>query len=500
MKTYFFSFYFLILSFYGAAQREADTWVWGTCLFEIVDTCIAPYSNSQMNFDNDSISIITNTYFPGRFTKGTAPISDADGNLLMVFNNQVLFDAAGAVIDTFYYGDFNSMPVGINSSLFLKLNESSISYYLFYSYGISYNLSQTLQSAFDDKLLMAKVTRIDGNLLIEYKNQVVINDSIGAGGLTSCRHANGRDWWIIKSGIRKNQLKLGLLSPTGIQFTTLNTIGSNAIQHNSFNRFNAKGTKFYHYQGYSNRTLYVYDFDRCTGELTNPVEYDLKPWITSPEDYNPSCVSPDGTKYYFSRTNPDSIPFRIELIQLDLNTGVFTSINFDNGYPYLTPNNKHIVQSYDTNPFSIDPFVGLSIIYNPNENANNIIFEQGKFNIHNFGIASAMPNCANYRLGPVDGSVCDSLGINAINQVINPQYVIYPNPSHDYVTLRSNSTFSSKGTIQLFNQLGQLIANKTITESKEQQIDVSFLSPGIYFVRLLDVNNRALYNQKILKQ
>lgn len=497
MKTYFFPFYFLILSFYSAAQREADTWVWGICN-TANDTCTPPFSSSLMHFDNDSITHFSTVYFPGRFTKGTAPISDADGNLLMVFNNQVLFDAAGVVIDTFYYGDFNSMPVGINSSLFLKLNDSSISYYLFYSYGISYNLSPTLQSAFDDKLLMAKVTHTDGNLLIEYKNQVVINDSIGAGGLTSCRHANGRDWWIIKPGIRKNQLKLGLLSPTGIQFSTLNTIGSNAIQHNSYNRFNANGTKFYHYQGYPNRTLYVYDFDRCTGELTNPVEYDLKPWITSSEDYNPSCVSPDGTKYYFRRSNMELI--LTETIQLDLITGVFTSLFLDHSVPCLTPNNKHIVQGYVSNPFAVDFNPELSVIYEPNNAGLMCNFQQGVYSIPNLGFISESPNCANYRLGPVDGSVCDSLGINAINQVIKSKYVIYPNPAHDYVTLRSQSTFPSKGTIQLFNQLGQLIANKTITESKEQQIDVSFLSPGIYFVRLLDVNNRALYNQKILKQ
>jgi len=43
-----------------------------------------------------------------------------------------------------------------------------------------------------------------------------MNDTSASGDMQACRHANGRDWWLIKPGIYEDEYYVGLLSPTGI--------------------------------------------------------------------------------------------------------------------------------------------------------------------------------------------------------------------------------------------------------------------------------------------
>ncbi len=54
-----------------------------------------------------------------------------------------------------------------------------------------------------------------GGVPLGQKNQIAINDTLMP-GMAACKHANGRDWWIIAFKDNSDIVYKFLLSPTGI--------------------------------------------------------------------------------------------------------------------------------------------------------------------------------------------------------------------------------------------------------------------------------------------
>jgi hypothetical protein len=91
-------------------------------------------------------------------------------------------------------------------------------------------------------------------------------------------------------------------------------------------------------------------------------------------------------------------------------------------------------------------------------------------------------------------SVSLCTGIN--NQEKELGFSIYPNPNNGLVNIESNS-LSASATIQLVDLTGRIIFNYSITSTKEQ-LDISHLSNGIYFLSFK--NNGQSYIRKIIKE
>jgi hypothetical protein len=71
-------------------------------------------------------------------------------------------------------------------------------------------------------------------------------------------------------------------------------------------------------------------------------------------------------------------------------------------------------------------------------------------------------------------------------------FSIYPNPTNGMLTINSTSTVSK---ITVYNNLGQLL----LTSEKSNQINISSLSEGIYFVKIKDENGQT-ETKKIIKK
>ncbi len=66
----------------------------------------------------------------------------------------------------------------------------------------------------------------------------------------------------------------------------------------------------------------------------------------------------------------------------------------------------------------------------------------------------------------------------------NNTSVVYPNPAHDKLFIARNPATADEMEIGIYNITGQKIFLKTISENQKQSmLDVSTLSPGLYFVR-----------------
>jgi hypothetical protein len=73
----------------------------------------------------------------------------------------------------------------------------------------------------------------------------------------------------------------------------------------------------------------------------------------------------------------------------------------------------------------------------------------------------------------------------------------YPNPAGN--TLHIQAADHMNATAELYNMLGQLVAIQTLT-AYITDLDISKLSPGMYYMRLLSADNKVIYNTKVVKQ
>src|SRR6476620_2713060 len=61
---------------------------------------------------------------------------------------------------------------------------------------------------------------------ISDKKIVVLQDTLVWGFLTACKHANGRDWWVIAHQYYSNRYYKLLITPVGIEGPFIQDIGS----------------------------------------------------------------------------------------------------------------------------------------------------------------------------------------------------------------------------------------------------------------------------------
>ncbi|MEZ5197728.1 MAG: T9SS type A sorting domain-containing protein [Bacteroidales bacterium] len=83
-------------------------------------------------------------------------------------------------------------------------------------------------------------------------------------------------------------------------------------------------------------------------------------------------------------------------------------------------------------------------------------------------------------------SNCYSILTDTEQQIENPDFLLYPDPAKNRLTI-SSSAIKSNAELSIFNLNGKKVFEKQI-RNKETQIDISSLPRGVYFVRLQNQN------------
>ncbi|RFN57923.1 T9SS type A sorting domain-containing protein [Marixanthomonas ophiurae] len=86
----------------------------------------------------------------------------------------------------------------------------------------------------------------------------------------------------------------------------------------------------------------------------------------------------------------------------------------------------------------------------------------------------------------------ENLGPLAIEENLANSFSIYPNPTTGLLNVKSNSPISE---IIIYNSIGQLL----ITFKEKNQVDISGLSEGIYFVKIINESGRT-ETKKVVKK
>ncbi|MEL6973008.1 MAG: hypothetical protein AAFO02_22780, partial [Bacteroidota bacterium] len=96
--------------------------------------------------------------------------------------------------------------------------EDTSSYYLFYTEPINIVRSDGATTVTANKVYMAEASfsQTDQGVVVE-EDFVLINDTLGFGKMTACRHGNGRDWWFLVPNQDNKLYNRLLITPTGIE-------------------------------------------------------------------------------------------------------------------------------------------------------------------------------------------------------------------------------------------------------------------------------------------
>jgi hypothetical protein len=240
------------------------------------------------------------------------------------------------------------------------------------------------------------------------KNIPVLSDTLDLGRITAIKHANGRDWWILVAEFDRISYYQFLLDPTGIHFFDLQVLYPDYLFENSSvgqSCFSPNGQYYVrHLLNNVFNHIELFYFDRCTGQLSNYRKIDLPELACeggvafSPNSrylYIPSC-------FYL---------YRLDMWAPDIEASLEIIAEYD-GFESIAPTYFKAAYLAPDGKIYINTPTGSNkyhIIHRPDEENPHI--EQHGLHLLTIN-ARSIPNNPHYRLGPLDGSPCDTLGLD----------------------------------------------------------------------------------------
>ena len=88
--------------------------------------------------------------------------------------------------------------------------------------------------------------------------------------------------------------------------------------------------------------------------------------------------------------------------------------------------------------------------------------------------------------------------VNIEKQIVNTKINVYPNPTSDFINIDITGANSSGYQIQLFDNLGKLLVNKSYENCKH--ISLQEYAKSTYYLRVLNTTDDKFDSYKILKK
>ncbi len=440
MKFFTFFIVTLLLPVQLFSQKEDHIWLFGSEIEDVILPWLKADTTrgaSEINFFYDPFKMY---YVEPRVidvAAGNASISDVTGRLLAYSNGQVLY--AGneyPIADTINYHIYGSpdstkfcsewesnnfgnsiRPIpsgilGIQRMMILPMDSTFYSVFNTYDYctqeifKVNYNHFGFPTSHPNGVLLKKDTELLRGRF---------------SSNIYSVRHGNGRDWWVIQLDENNISYHQFLLSPTAINY-----FGIIELPSMSFPRGNGQvvvspdGNIFaYATIGGTGQQvmghIVLFEFDRCTGN----VNFISEKRFDKINSFGPGlCFSSDSRYLYFSEGNKI---FQYDMHAFDVFESEVLIALYDGFFYQQTPNS--IEYDADFNQMGLAPdgriYITpssttnrhLGVINYPNEYGPACDMRQHSIELPT-KFFRTMPNFPHFRLGPDDGSPCDTLGLD----------------------------------------------------------------------------------------
>jgi Secretion system C-terminal sorting domain len=326
------------------------------------------------------------------------------------------------------------------------------------------------------------------------KSISLLNYYVAYGKLSAVKHANGIDWWILTMELEKNIFHRYLLSKNGLKYLDQQIIDPADPDGVGCAVFSPDGRKYVRYNDVVPnlpQLLDIYDFDRCSGLLSNHKRISYINKGGSGVVFSPNSrflyvgLGTELRQYDMQATNLKDSEKTVAI--QDTNTSCLeVPEGFYNGQ--LAPDGKIY--------FSTDGCSKvLHIIHKPDLEGLNCQVELRGVKLPTF-IFRGLPNFPNYKLGKMAG--CSSSTQESKETAVN----IYPNPVKNDLTLTFNASYYQKGVFHLTDLQGRRIASYPIQpDHDEYHFDISAIPNGMYLWQLvLDDNIRQTGKVAVMKE
>lgn len=411
---------------HAIGQKEGDSWIVGYS-----NSLNSNYSVLELDFETGNLCI---KRMPGEFSylkETCSTICDGDGNPLIWTNGmlirgqgfQMIEDTISYVPDdwdntkpsfwNWWYSD-NDYAFGFpvpDGAIILPDPGNIRQYYIIYLFA---EWDERVGTFTVFKWLNAKIKyNIDGTFNLLYKDYPFGAENVEFQYPVSVvRHANGRDWWLFNFIRNTATYQLTLLDPAGLHFMGFIDPGIHIPNGGGLATVSPQGNFLamgFDIWGNNDQHVLLFDIDRCSGMLSFRDSFSIATQLWPGFGFSPSekYLYTSSEYFYlwqFDMEASDVGDSRILVGEYDgfIHGSVFNTIF---GPIMQTPDGRlYVVPATGSNEF-------LHIIDRPDEpgtackllqHAINLTVPQGR----------SAPNIPNYRLGPIDGSPCDTLGIN----------------------------------------------------------------------------------------
>lgn len=434
-----------------------------------------------LDYFNGSINV-SREYADIDLAESNAVGCDTNGDLLFITNGIMIYNSSKQVMqgcDTLNPGYWAEqapfgymLPQGV---LALPKPGSTKDWYVFHS---RIGDSSHSWGGYDVQDVYYTIVDIKQNQglgeVTSLRNVLVENDLIDYGKLTACRHANGRDWWIIFLNNTLTKYRKVLLSPNGVEDFGWNVLGTVALPYVGLGQavFTPDGSKYLNFGALGNvkgEFFEVYNFDRCYGELSNSIVINVFD----------SCITggigiSGNSRYAYTSCGLSVFQYDLEATNIEASKQLVAQWDgfVDPEFPvgtlfYLmeqTPDGRIIINSPNGVRF-------LHVINAPDSNGLACDVLQHDVQLYTYN-GYSMPNYPNFRLGPVDGSTCDTLGID-VGIAANPKSIyieegvllVYPNPVENYCSIGFGSTLKQDGMLIVHDSNGHKMFETSLQEA-----------------------------------
>jgi len=487
-------------------QNQSKAWVVG---YDNNDKKNPKFGITYLDFSGEIVKLnyFENFNYSKTFFLNTS-ISNQFGDLILFSDGLNLYGNDFAVIENGndlnpgeVRNDFNPeyYPAAYNHILLPRPGYENE--YVLFHISLSYNRDpgEQIRSVKADKMLFSaiKMDSLSSNFKVYEKNILILSEDLNISHLAYCRHANGRDWWLIVERYNSNRHFIFLLDPSGMHLHTTQDIGvtGGSYDWSGNSIFSPDGTKFIKYC--FDYGIQVFDFDRCTGTLSNSMQ--MKTFVNHEIKLASIAVSPNSRFLYL---NDYSRIWQYDLEKINM-PGCIDTIGFWDGYFFqdvfttgfyqmaLADDGKIYLSCYSSNIY-------LHVINNPNERGIASNFKLRGLILESW-MVGGLPIMPNYQLGPVSNSVCDSLSFLAKHDW-TVTFKLYPNPATDEIYFsNADTTLFPDLIIDIYDSLGKKVRTETIqSNSSQRPVSISDLPAALYFIQIKDYYGRFV-GRKLVK-
>ncbi len=402
-------------------QKEGDQWVIG-----YYSSGSPTFSVMNLDFRSGELEVTLRYDLNMFITETASNICNSHGEPIVWTNGMEIFGKNGVrIADTIaysggggvywdvFYSDFSETPVGfplLEGAIILPVPNNDDTYSVIYHSaekrpGILYKVPRFLEARInvknDSSYTLIYQDSLIGDYHLWYSNRI-----------EAVKHGNGRDWWIVAFEENTGRYYSYILSPTGI------TLENSAETMPVLSGF-ASTSSFSPYGNYFARMdsppedetiqyLTLYSFNRCTGEFEI-----LETFNSVAGPYSSPSFSPS-ERYLYG--NNSTHLWQWDLWAEDISATQTLVDTFDGfvapghfgtyfGPQILAPDGRiYIVPPSGSSSY-------MHVIDRPDLPAAETNFLQHHIDLVVYNGRSA-PNMPNFRLGSLDGSSCDTLGID----------------------------------------------------------------------------------------